>query len=211
MHKPNTVLQVLNKQYPDAKYYLDFKTPLQLVVAAILSPQVRDEVVNAATPKLFMKYRSARDFARADPDELIQYIRGISYAGNKAKYIIAACKKIVEDHKGRVPDTFDELTELKGVGQKTAMAILQNAFGKTVGIPVDTHVLRVSYRLGWTSQKKPDAVMKDLMSAFPKREWKSIPHVLKAHGRTVCKAPTPMCSKCQVERHCPKNGVTKYS
>jgi len=163
------VLKVLHEEYSDAKYYLDFKNPLQLVVAAILSPQVRDEVVNAATPKLFKKYKTAKDFARADPDELVEYISDISYSGNKAKYIVASCKKIVEEHDGKVPDTFDELVELKGVGTKTAHAILQNAFGKVEGIPVDTHVQRVAYRLGWTKHKSPDKVMKNLMARVQKK------------------------------------------
>lgn len=209
MSDPGTVLKVLKKEYAGAKYYLDFRNPLQLVVAAILSPQVRDEVVNAATPKLFKKYRTAKDFASAKESELIEYISDISFAGNKARYIIEACKKIVEEYDGKVPDTCEDLTKLKGVGQKTAMAILQNAFGKTVGIPVDTHVLRVSYRLGWTSHKNSDKVMKDLMNEFPKKEWERIPHILKAHGRKVCRAPVPVCSKCPVEKFCPKKGVKK--
>lgn len=170
---------------------------------------MRDEVVNEATKKLFRKYKKAEDYASASVDELMKYIGDVSYAGNKAKYIIASCKMLVEEYDGKVPRDKKELERLKGVGSKTANAIVQNAFGIVEGIPCDTHVLRVSYRLGWTSSKNADRVEKDLMGLFPKKEWDKIPHLLKAHGRAVCKAPVPSCSECPVNEWCPKKGVTK--
>lgn len=203
------VVKLLKKEYPHAKYYLNFSTPLELLVAAILSAQVRDEVVNAATPALFRKYKTAKDYAEADLEELIGHIKTITFAGNKARNIRAACKIIAERHKGRVPETIEELTALPGIGRKTANAILINAFGKVVGIPCDTHVIRLSYRLGWTKNRNPGKIEKDLMNLLPKDEWKKIPYLLKDHGRAVCKAPLPACSKCVVSKLCPKQGVTK--
>lgn len=207
--KASKMLSILKKEYPDAKYYLNFRTPLDLMVAAILSAQVRDEVVNEATKELFKKYRKAEDYANATQAELLKYIKKITFANNKAKNIINACKMLVEQHKGKVPESVDELVKLPGIGRKTANAIVQNAFGIVVGIPCDTHVLRVAYRLGWTTNKNPDKVEKDLMAIFTKRQWDKIPHLLKAHGRAVCKAPVPACSECPLNKLCPKKGVTK--
>ena len=209
MEKAVQVLKVLQKTYPGAKYYLNFKTPLDLLVAAILSAQVRDEVVNKATPALFAKYKQAEDYARATMPELFKYIKSITFAGNKTKNIIAACKMLVQKHNGKVPKTIEELTELPGVGRKTANAILQNAYGIVVGVPCDTHVLRVSYRLGWTKNTNPDKVEADLMKLTDKQWWDKIPKLLKAHGRAVCQAPDPYCSKCPVNKLCPKAGVRK--
>lgn len=207
--KAAQVVKLLKKEYPHAKYYLNFSNPLELLVAAILSAQVRDEVVNATTPTLFKKYKTAKDYTNADVEELMKYISKISFAGNKAKNIKAACKTIAEKHKGRVPETIEELTALPGIGRKTANAILINAFNKVVGIPCDTHVIRVSYRLSWTKNKNPDKIEKDLMNLLSKSEWKKIPYLLKDHGRAVCKAPIPECSKCVLNRLCLKQGVTK--
>lgn len=200
-------LDILKARYKDAKYYLDFKTPVDLVVATILSAQVRDEAVNAATKELFKKYKTARDYANASRDELLKHIKSITFANNKAKYIIAACKIVDEKYHGKVPQTIEELTKLPGIGRKTANAILQNAFNVVVGIPCDTHVLRVSYRLGWTKNKAPEKVEQDLMKLFDKKDWNVVPHVMKTHGRAVCKAPVPLCSICPVKDRCPKVGV----
>ncbi len=206
MEKAVEVLKILKKTYPHAKYYLNFKTPLDLMVAAILSAQVRDEVVNASTPALFAKYKTANDYAKASTSDLLKYISKITFAGNKAKHIIEACKMLVDKHGGKVPKAIDELTELPGIGRKTANAILQNAYGIVVGIPCDTHVLRVAYRLGWTKNTKPEKVEIDLMK-LDKYWWDKVPHLLKAHGRAICQAPTPYCSKCPVNKLCPKAGV----
>lgn len=203
------VIKLLKKEYPQAKYYLNFSNPLELLVAAVLSVQVRDEVVNAATPALFSKYRTANDYAHADTEELVGYISKVSFAGNKARNIKAACRIIAEKHKGKVPETMEELVELPGVGRKTANAILINAFGKVAGIPCDTHVIRLAYRLGWTKNTNPDKIEKDLINLLPESEWKKIPYLLKDHGRAVCKAPVPECSRCIIAKLCPKQGVGK--
>ncbi|MBI4146256.1 endonuclease III [Candidatus Woesearchaeota archaeon] len=201
--------KILKKTYPHAKYYLNFKTPLDLMVAAILSARVRDEVVNAATQTLFAKYKKADDYAGASVDDLLKFIGKVSFAGNKARNIVAACKLLVERHGGKVPKNMGELTELPGIGSKTANAILQNAYDIIVGVPCDTHVLRVAFRLGWTKNTNPEKVEADLMKLFPKSEWDKLPHVLKAHGRAACAAPDPYCSKCPVNKLCPKAGVKK--
>ncbi len=197
-------IQILKKEYPNAKYYLNFSNPLELLVAAILSAQVRDEVVNSTTKFLFKKYKTAKDYTKLDDND----IKSITFYRNKAKNIREACRIIAEKHNGSVPDTMEELTELPGIGRKTANAILINAFGKVVGIPCDTHVIRLSYRLGWTKNKNPDKIEQDLMNIVPKADWKKIPYLLKDHGRAVCK-PAPECSRCILGDVCPKTGVTK--
>ncbi|HLF55071.1 MAG TPA: endonuclease III [Candidatus Nanoarchaeia archaeon] len=209
MEKAVQVLKVLQETYPGAKYYLNFKTPLELLVAAILSAQVRDEVVNASTPALFAKYKKAEDYAKATVPELLKYIKSITFAGNKAKNIIAACKLLVEKHNGKVPKTIEELTELPGIGRKTAIVIQTNAFDIVSGVVVDTHVIRVSYRLGWTKNTNPDKIERDLNKLIPEKHWKETQWLLKAHGRAICKAPDPYCSKCPVNKLCPKAGVKK--
>ncbi|HXZ24979.1 MAG TPA: endonuclease III [Nitrospiria bacterium] len=202
-------LATLKRLYPKARYYLNFSTPLEMLVAAILSAQVRDTIVNATTPALFQKYRTARDYARADLQTLIKDIRPVSFPANKARHIKAACAMLVQKHKGKVPDTLDQLIELPGIGRKTANAILINAFGKVEGIVVDTHVIRVAFRLGWTKQTKPEKIEQDLMRIIPKADWKKVPWLLKDHGRSVCTAPVPACSRCALDATCPKAGVTR--
>lgn len=204
------ILRLLHKSYPPLHYYLYFSNPLELLVAAILSAQVRDEMVNAAAAALFKRYKSATDYAQAKPQELLSYIKTISFAGNKAKNIQEACKILVQKHQGKVPRTMAELTELPGIGRKTANAILQNAFDIVEGIVVDTHVLRVSYRLGWTTtDKNAEKAEEQLLKIIPKTEWKQFPWLMKAHGREICKAPVPFCSRCPVEKFCEKQGVSK--
>ncbi len=210
MGKAVQVLKVLQKTYPNAKYYLNFKTPLELLVAAILSAQVRDEVVNKSTPALFAKYRKPEDYAKASVSDLLKFIKSVTFAGNKAKNIIAACKLLVEKHNGKVPKTVEELTELPGIGRKTAIVILTNAFDIVPGVVVDTHVIRVSYRLGWTKNTNPEKIEQDLNKLIPEKNWKETQWLLKAHGRAVCQAPTPYCSKCPVSKLCPKAGVKRY-
>ncbi len=203
--KAEDVIRLLKKEYPSTKYYLNFSSPLQLMVAAILSAQCRDEVVNSVTAKLFQKYKTVSDFAKlAEKD-----IKSITFFNNKARNIREAAKLLIEKHKGKVPETMEELTLLPGIGRKTANAILINAFDKVLGVVVDTHVLRVSYRLGLAKSTNPEKVEKDLMAAVPKSEWKRITWLLKDHGRAVCRAPIPSCSKCVLSDLCPKQGVTK--
>jgi endonuclease-3 len=202
-------LQLLKKEYPNSKYYLNFSNPLELMVAAILSAQVRDTVVNAVTPRLFKKYKSAKDYAGAGLKDLENATKSIPFYKNKCKNIKESCKILAEKHGGHVPKTMEELTKLPGIGRKTANAILSNAYGIVNGIVVDTHVIRLSYRLGWTKNKNPEKIEEDLMNIIPKKEWESTPHLLKDHGRAICKAPVPECSKCILNNICPKNGVTK--
>jgi endonuclease-3 len=203
------VLSELKKLYPHAKYYLNFSSPLELLVATILSAQMRDTVVNATTPRLFKKYKTTEDYAGADLETLIQEISPVSFPANKAKYIRQACKILGEKYNGKVPDTMSELIELPGVGRKTANAILINVFEKIEGIVVDTHVIRLSYRLGWTKNKNPEKIEQDLIKIIPKKDWARITWLLKEHGRAVCRAPVPICSRCLLEQLCPKAGVTR--
>lgn len=203
------VIELLKKNYPNAKYYLNFSNPLGLMVAAVLSAQIRDEVINATTPKIFNKYKTAKDYANADLKEFTKEISAVTFAGVKAKNIINSCKILVEKFNGKIPETMEELTSLPGIGRKTANTILINAFGKVEGIPVDTHVIRLSFRLGWTESKKPEEIEHDLMKVIPKEDWKKVAYLLKAHGRATCQAPVPICSKCFLDKLCPKNGVIK--
>jgi len=201
-------LKLLSKNYTNLKHYLNFKSPLQLVVATILSAQVRDVVVNAATPELFKKYRNSKEFAEANLDELTELIKKITFANNKAKYIKQACKILSEKYNGKVPKTIKELTQLPGVGKKTANAILQNAYNIVEGIVVDTHVLRVTYRLGWTTTLKNATISeRELMKTIPQSEWKTLPWLMKEHGRAICKAPKPNCNECFLSKLCPKQGL----
>jgi endonuclease-3 len=202
------LISVLEKEYKDAKYYLGFKTPIDLVAAAILSAQTLDAVVNRVTPALFAKYKAAKDYANADPEELIGLIKSVSFAGNKAKNIINTMKAIQEKHNGKVPDTTEELIELPGIGRKTANTILINAYGIVEGIPVDTWVISRSYRWGLSLNKDPEKIEQDLMKVIDRKYWHNWAYIVKTHGRAVCQA-VPLCSKCPVNRLCQKNGVKK--
>ncbi len=195
----------LKKEYPNTKYYLNYSNPLELMVAAILSAQCRDSLVNSATEKLFKKYKTAADYSKLDEND----VAAITFFRNKAKYIREACKLLIEKRKGKVPETMEELTKLPGVGRKTANAILINAFGKTAGVVVDTHVIRVSYRLGLTKNTDPEKIENDLMGILPKDDWNRFTWLMKDHGRAVCRAPVPICSKCVLNKICPKKGVSK--
>lgn len=201
------ILARLKQAYPDVRYYLNFSNPLELLVAAILSARCRDEVVNATTPQLFSKYKTAADYANADPAELEQAISSIPGYRTKARHIQEACRIIAEKHNGEVPQTMEELTALPGIGRKTANAILINAFDKITGIVVDTHVIRLAGRLGLSASKDPEKIERDLEELFPRESWKTLPWLLKAHGRAVCTARKPKCDKCVLEDLCPKVGV----
>ena len=193
----------LESEYPDATTALDWENPLELLVATILSAQTTDVRVNAVTPNLFAKYPTAADYAAADPTELEEDIRPTGFFRNKAKSLRGMAGALVEDHGGEVPRTMDELVALPGVGRKTANVVLGNAFGIDEGVVVDTHVRRLSNRLGFTIENDPEKIEKDLMQAVPKRDWTVFSHLLILHGRSVCKARKPACADCIVNDLCP--------
>ncbi|MCL5009629.1 MAG: endonuclease III [Candidatus Parvarchaeota archaeon] len=203
-------LKLLEKNYPNAKYYLDFVTPIDLVVAAILSAQTHDSVVNSVTRELFKKYRTAKDYASAKESDLLSYVNKVTFAGNKVKNIIKTCSVIADKYGGKVPDKMDDLVNLPGIGRKTANTILINAYGIVEGIPVDTWVIKLSYRIGFSSSNKPEKIEQDLIKLVDKTHWKNIAYILKAHGHEVCHSSMPLCSKCFLNDICPKNGVEKH-
>jgi len=191
------------KVYPNAHCELDFKTPLQLLVATILSAQCTDKRVNLVTPALFARYCSAKDFAAAKSSELEKAIQSTGFFRNKAKSIRAAAAAIESSHKGRVPKTMAELHALPGVGRKTANVVLGNAFAVNEGIVVDTHVARLSERLGLTKEKNPEKIERDLMKLIPREYWTDWSHWLIWHGRRRCFARKPDCRNCEVLKLCP--------
>jgi endonuclease-3 len=199
------IIARLRKAYPDAHCSLNYSSPLELLVATILSAQCTDERVNLVTADLFRKYRKAEDFISVEPTELEQDIRSTGFYRNKAKAIQGACRLIVEQHGGRVPSTLDELLELPGVARKTANVVLGNAFGIRSGVVVDTHVGRLSQRLGLTRHEQPEKIERDLIELVPQKEWVDFSHLLIYHGRAVCKARKPECANCVLEDLCPSS------
>ena len=197
------VVMALKNIYPDAHCALDHSNTLELLIATILSAQCTDKRVNMVTPPLFKRYTNAEAFARADLSELEGLIRSTGFYRNKAKNIKAACQRIVSVYAGKVPDTMEELLSLPGVARKTANVVLWNAFEKNHGVVVDTHVGRISYRLGWTGAKIPAKIEQDLMRLLPQESWGEISHLLIDLGRDVCKAPTPLCGSCRITELCP--------
>lgn len=200
------ILQGLDRTYPDAKCSLDYKTSLQLLVATILSAQCTDERVNKVTPALFKKYPTAHAFAEANLKTLEQDIRSTGFYKNKAKAIQASSRDIHQKFAGKVPDRLEDLVALHGIGRKTANVILGNAYG-IPGITVDTHVKRVSYRLGLTKQTDPVKIEFDLMKLVPKERWVQFSHQMIFHGRRICEARKPDCPHCPFDSFCPKAGV----
>lgn len=200
------VLDILTKEYPEARVTLDFKSPLELLIATILAAQCTDERVNRVTPDLFRKYRTAADYARADQKKFEEEIRPTGFFRNKAKNIIGCCRKIDSQFNGRVPQTLEELTSLPGVGRKTANILLGNAFGRQA-IAVDTHVKRVTHRLGWAKSEDPDKIEFELIEVMPPEGWTPACHQLVFHGRKICMAKNPQCPVCPIENLCPKIGL----
>ena len=201
------ILSGLRKLYPEAHCELDFKTPLQLVVATILSAQCTDKRVNAVTEGLFKRYRTAEDFARVPQAVLETEIRSAGFFRNKAASIRRMAGLLVENFKGKVPRTMEELLTLPGVARKTANVVLGTAYGIASGVVVDTHMLRLAWRLGLTDEKEPVKVEKDLMEAVPEKEWIYFGHAMIWHGRRVCFARNPQCPTCPLSSFCPKRGV----
>ncbi len=197
------LVQAFPEIYPGARCELDFKTPLQLLVATILSAQCTDKRVNMVTPALFKKYRTAADYAKAPPGELEKAIKSTGFFNSKAKSIRAAAACIVEKYRGRVPETMEGLHGLPGVGRKTANVVLGNAFHKNEGIVVDTHVIRLSERLRLTKKKDPEKIEQDLIRLVPREHWTMWSHWLIWHGRRRCFARRPDCGQCEILRLCP--------
>jgi len=188
--------------YPDAKCALDFDKPIQLLIATILSAQSTDKTVNTVTPALFRKFRTAEQFANADLSELENMVHSTGFFRNKARSIQGACRIIAEEHAGKVPQEMDQLLKLPGVARKTANVVLGVAFGKAEGVVVDTHVQRLSVRLNFTMESRPDKIEEDLMKLFPREKWIHLSHLLIHHGRAVCQARRPKCIECPIEDLC---------
>ncbi|WP_435363442.1 endonuclease III [Haloarchaeobius sp. DYHT-AS-18] len=198
-----TVVDRLQEEYPDSTISLRYRNRLELLVAVVLSAQCTDERVNKVAEDLFEKYQTAADYAAADEEELAEDIYGITFHNNKAGYLVEAGRIMVEEHDGEVPDTMDELTELPGVGRKTANVVLQHGHDIVEGIVVDTHVQRISRRLGLTEEERPDAIEDDLMPVVPEEHWQQFTHLLIDHGRAVCDARNPDCDACVLADICP--------
>ena len=199
------IIRLLKREYPDAKCSLNHTNAFELLIATILSAQCTDERVNIVTADLFRKYRKPEDYLAVSPRVLEKDIRTTGFFRNKTKSIQGTSKVLAEMYGGEVPDTMDELLELPGVARKTANVVLGNAFNVKAGIVVDTHVTRLSRRLGLTVEKQAEKIERDLISIVPKRDWVIFSHLLIAHGRKVCRARNPACDACVIERHCPSS------
>jgi len=201
------IIAALDQTYPEAHCELNHADPLELLIATILSAQCTDKRVNIVTKELFKKYRSASDYANAPLAELEPAVKTTGFFRNKAKNIQACCRKLIVRHGGKVPRTMEELTQLDGVGRKTANVVLGNAFGINVGVVVDTHVARLSQRLGLTKQKTPEKIEPEMMALVPQKQWTLFSHWLIWHGRRRCAARRPDCEGCEIKKLCPRLGV----
>jgi endonuclease III len=205
------ILIQLKRLYPDATCSLNFETPVQLMVATILSAQCTDERVNKVTPALFAKFPDAKAFAAADVEEIEQLIYSTGFYRNKAKNIQGACQKIVAEFGGEVPKQMEQLLSLSGVARKTANVILAHGYGIIEGVTVDTHVKRLSNRLGLTGNSDPIKIERDLMKLLPQPEWENFSILLIYHGRAVCNARKPNCGECSIAHICPSYSVDKIN
>lgn len=199
------IMMILRATYPDAHCALHFSTSLELLIATILSAQCTDERVNAITPRLFQKYRTAADYASADFEVLANDVKSTGFYRQKARTIQRCCTMLLTEHGGEVPDTMEALVRLPGVGRKTANVLLGNAFHCPQGIAVDTHVKRLAQRLGLTGETNPDKIEQDLMALVPRDAWTLVSHLLIFHGRAICKARVPQCQSCPVHHICPSS------
>ena len=197
------IIKLLKKKYPKANIALDFKNPLELLVATILSAQCTDERTNRVTKNLFKKYKNIKDYVKADLKRFEENIKPTGFYKNKAKNIITACKKIFKKFNGEVPQKMGELITLPGVGRKTANIVLTFAFGKLEGVAVDTHVKRLSQRLGLSENHNPNKIEQDLMVIIPKKDWGIFSSLIIEHGRKICLARRPLCEKCILKHFCP--------
>lgn len=202
------ILQIFQELYPDSKSALNFHDPLQCLISTILSAQCTDHQVNKVTPALFQRYRDVESFASADRDELSELIRSTGFYKNKTKLILNCTQSIIKNFNGQVPDTMEELLTLDGVGRKTANCVLGNAYHQPA-ITVDTHVKRLSYRLGLTKNTDPDKIELDLRELIPSDAWLLASHMIIDHGRAICKARNPECTRCTVIDLCPRIGINE--
>ena len=200
------VNSALARAYPEARCELDFATPFELLVATVLSAQSTDRRVNTVTPRLFARFPTPLALAEAEPGDVEEIILSVGFFRAKSAAIIGLARRIVDEFDGRVPDTLAELVTLPGVGRKTANVVLGNAFG-VPGVTPDTHLIRVSGRLGWTGSTKPDAVERDVAALFPPEDWVMLCHRVIWHGRRCCHARRPACGACPVRDLCPSNGI----
>jgi endonuclease-3 len=201
------IIARLHTEYPEARISLDFDNPYELIVATILSAQCTDERVNMVTPALFKRFSTPDHLAGARPEVVEDMIRSTGFFRNKTKSLLGMANAVVDRHEGRIPNTMEELVRLPGVGRKTANVVLGNAFGIDEGIVVDTHVTRLSNRLGLTRQQDAVKIEQDLVKIVPPEEWTDIAHLFIHHGRAVCKAPTPRCAQCVLSDICPSSRV----
>lgn len=197
------VIERLREAYPDASISLEYSNRFELLIAVVLSAQCTDERVNEITDALFEEYRTPEDFATAEAETVAEVIGSCTYPNSKASYLVGIGERLVADSDGRVPDTMDELTELPGVGRKTANVVLQHGHDTASGIAVDTHVQRLSRRLGLTDEENPEKIEQDLLELVPEDDWKLFTHWLISHGRAVCTARSPNCEDCLLEDVCP--------
>lgn len=202
-NRAEKIIKLLKKEYPFTKLALVFSNPLELLVSTILSAQCTDERTNRVTKKLFKKYKNVKDYAKANLETFEEDIKQTGFYKNKAKNIIAACQKIIEEFKGKVPREMKEITTLPGVGRKTANIVLTFAFEKMEGIAVDTHVIRLSQRLGLSKNDNPDKIEEDLMKVIPKKDWGNFSCLIMEHGRSICFSRNPLCEKCILRHICP--------
>lgn len=196
------ILNILKQTYPDAKCSLDFTTPFEMLVAVILSAQCTDERVNKTTPNIFTKYSTPEDFAKMPLSILEELIHPCGFYKNKAKNIKLSAQKIIDNFNGKVPQTMDDLLSLPGVGRKTANVVMLEAFSKPQGIAVDTHAKRLSNRIGFSKEKTPEKIEKDLLELFPYKYLKDVNHLLIYHGRAICKSRSPKCNECPIKKYC---------
>ena len=199
------IIRLLKRAYPDAKCSLNHSNAFELLIATILSAQCTDARVNIVTQDLFRKYRKPEDYLKVSPRELEHDIRTTGFFRNKTKSIQGTAKVLTEQYHGKVPDTIDELLELPGVARKTANVVLGNAFGISAGVVVDTHVTRLSHRLGLSEEKTAEKIEQDLIAIVPKKDWVMFPHLMIAHGRAICRARNPVCAECVIEKLCPSS------
>jgi len=205
MDKKNAVkiISILKKEYPNIpKSFLEFENPFQLLISVILSAQCTDKMVNIVTPKLFAKFPDARSLGGGNIEEIMELIKPTGFYKNKAANIKKCAAELMERHKGRVPETMEELTALSGVGRKTANVVLQIAFDSNIGVVIDTHVKRLSNRIGFSSNDDPEKIETDLMAIIDEAEWKNFSFYLIMHGRAVCDAKKPDCAYCVLSPHC---------